>query len=576
MQVDRLVIGNDVAELRRMTDWLLASGTASGIARDLVFNLDVCANEAVANIISYAYEDDKHHVIALELNTSAQGACLTIRDDGRPFNLLEVPVHQQPTSLADAKVGGLGVHLIRHLMSKCAYRRENGSNVLVLEMYATTAAKGRGADRRKPQTRGLAIPPVFPYERRRNNDRRRNGFISNLQLFATIPYEAVEAVLVDCATRDVAPGTVLLAPGQINNTLHLLISGRLRVHLDRVDSSDYIPIEAGGCFGELSIIDGRPVSAFVVAEVASRVLLIHENVFWQRLIPYPGVARNLLTVLSERMRQDRDIIVDQLKDKLALEHLQKEIAIAQQLQLSMLPAGDALFRDRPELQAYAIMEPAKNVGGDFYDAFLASADRLFVAVGDVSGKGIPAALFMARTITQLRMEAVRRRSPTAVLEAVNRALCEGNDSGMFVTLFCGMLETDTGKFSYVNAGHNPPLFLAADGTARFLKVRKGLVAGVIDRSRYPVSTCHLAADDTLLLYTDGVTEGANTDNELYTEERLLASVHADKWHDPRSLIEAIRANMAEFSGTAAQADDITMLALRFLGTRAAHQVVGKP
>ncbi len=423
----------------------------------------------------------------------------------------------------------------------------------------------RGADRRATLRHGAAAQPRAAIDRRKPEDRRRNGFISQLQLFSTIPYEAVETALADCLTRNVPEGEVLLAPGQGNDAIHLLVSGRLRIHLDRADSSDYIPIEAGGCFGELSIIDGRPVSAYVVADRPSCILVIHASVFWERLIPQPGVARNLLKVLSERMRANGDIILARMKDKLALELLQKELSIAQNIQLSMLPAGSRLFPERTDVQAYAIMEPAKDVGGDFYDAFFAAPDVLFVAVGDVAGKGIPAALFMARAITQMRMEVVRRRSPSEVLEAVNRALCEGNDAGMFVTLFCGFLETDTGRFNFANAGHNPPLFLGTDGGRDFLKLKKGLVAGIMESARYVTDTLQLAPGQSLLLYTDGVTEAMNTREQFYTEERLCAKAGEGIWDNPRGLVEVVREDIACFAQHAPQADDITMLALRYCG-----------
>ncbi len=135
---DRLIIGNEMTELRRMSEWLVASGLASGIPQDVLFKLDVCANEAVTNIISYAYDDSERHDITLDLIKTATGACLIIRDDGKPFNLLEAPPHHQPASLADARIGGLGIHLIRGLMSQCAYERENGINVLRLEAQTTT------------------------------------------------------------------------------------------------------------------------------------------------------------------------------------------------------------------------------------------------------------------------------------------------------------------------------------------------------------------------------------------------------------------------------------------------------
>jgi len=365
--------------------------------------------------------------------------------------------------------------------------------------------------------------------------------------------------------RGANAGEVLLSPGEENTSIHLLISGRLRIHLDRADSADYIPIDAGGCFGELSIIDGRPVSAYVVADQPSRILVIHESVFWHRLIPLPGVARNLLNVLSERMRINGEIILARLKDKLALELLQKELSIAHDIQLSMLPHGSRLLPECQEVQACAIMEPAKNVGGDFYDAFISAPGRLFVAVGDVSGKGVPAALFMARTITQLRMEAVRRHSPSAILEAVNRALCEGNDAGMFVSLFCGILDTDTGAFTFANAGHNPPAFLSIDGNHHFLELKKGLVAGIMDKVRYPMDTLQLNAGESLLLYTDGVTEAMDPLGNCYSEERFLSLINGNVWDNPRLLIDTVRKSIEKFAMGADQADDITMLALQYCG-----------
>ena len=130
---EQLVIGNSVEDLRRMSQWLTASGVAADIPQDMILVLDFCANEAVFNIISYAYDDAASHDITLELNATQNGAVLVIRDDGRPFNMLAAPEHKIPANLADADVGGLGIHLIRRLIARCDYRRENGTNVLILE-----------------------------------------------------------------------------------------------------------------------------------------------------------------------------------------------------------------------------------------------------------------------------------------------------------------------------------------------------------------------------------------------------------------------------------------------------------
>lgn len=420
----------------------------------------------------------------------------------------------------------------------------------------------RGADRRAPVQLQSLTQLGLSEDRRRGGDRRERGFISRLQLFFTIPYDAIEAIIVESPPRNVAAGEVLLSPGQHNHAIHMLVSGRLRIHLDRADSPDFIPIEEGGCFGELSIIDGRPASAYVVADCESRILTVPGEVFWERLAQHPGIARNLLRMLSERMRINGEIILERLKDRHALELLQKELSIARDIQMSMLPPGSHLLPENCGVQAAAMMEAAKNVGGDFYDAFTVAPGRLFFAIGDVSGKGIPAALFMARTITQLRMEAVRRSSPTEILEAANRSLCAGNDAGMFVTLFCGIMDIATGDFTYANAGHNPPVLIDSAAGAAWLEVPKGLVLGFIEGTRYAQKTLRLSAAQTLLLYTDGVTEAMNAANECYGEARLLGHAGSAARKDPQALIASLRQDIAVFAGQAPQADDITLLALR--------------
>lgn len=419
----------------------------------------------------------------------------------------------------------------------------------------------RGADRRAPNPVHNLSQIGLSEDRRRGGDRRERGFISRLQLFFTIPYDAIEAVIIESPPRFVTAGEVLLEPGQANNAIHMLVSGRLRIHLDRSDSPDFIPIDEGGCFGELSIIDGRPASAYVVADQDSRILTVPGDIFWERLAQHPAIARNLLRMLSERMRINSEIILDRLKDRHALELLRKELSIAHDIQMSMLPSGSRLLPEDSGARAVAMMEPAKNVGGDFYDAFAIAPGRLFFAIGDVSGKGIPAALFMARTLTQLRMEAVRRPSPAEMLEAANNALCAGNDAGMFVTLFCGILDTASGEFTYANAGHNPPLLIDGARGAAWLEVPKGLVLGFAEGVRYQQKTLRFREGQSLLMYTDGVTEAMDAEGLCYGEARLLELAGSAAWQDPQQLVDAVRQDIASFVQLAPQADDITMLVL---------------
>lgn len=428
----------------------------------------------------------------------------------------------------------------------------------------------RGPDRRRCHTSTTGTDAVPRVERRSGIDRRQFGFISHLDLFAAIPYEAVEQVMALSELRAVEKNEILLSPGQQNKAIHLVVSGTLRIHLERPDSTDFIEISEGSCFGELSLIDGHPVSAYVVSAGPGRILTIDQEVFWEQLIPQPGVARNLLRVLSERMRRNDEIIIARLKDKLALESLQKELSIAKSIQLSMLPPAADLASDADGIGAYAVMQAAKDVGGDFYDAFSPAPGKLFVAIGDVSGKGIAAALFMARAVTQLRMEAIRRRSPASMLEASNRSLCQGNEAGMFVTLFCGLLDMETGAFTYASAGHNPPLLIDEQGINESLPVRPGLVAGIMPDVRYQQGTVLLRERQGILLYTDGVTEAMNIHGEFYGEHRLRDCILSQRGASPPDTIRAIQVDVLRFSGNADQADDITMLMFTRSAPSATH------
>jgi serine phosphatase RsbU (regulator of sigma subunit) len=423
----------------------------------------------------------------------------------------------------------------------------------------------RGADRRQAPAPGNPADTADP-ERRRGVDRRLAGYIREIRLFAGVPHEQVEPILARCPLRHLAAGEVLLTPGQHNDAIHVLLGGELHIHLNAADSADFIRIEPGGCIGELSIIDGKPVSAYVVAGAQCTLMLIHEQAFWDQLIPLPGVARNLLKVLSDRMRLNNELIIKRLADRLKLEMLERELATASRIQASMLPSHFPLFPERGDIDLYATMEAAKEVGGDFYDAFFISPTRLFIAIGDVAGKGVPAALFMARSMTQMRMVAMRDLAPGEILARVNQALCEGNESGMFVTVFCAVLDTATGELAYSNGGHNAPLTDAAGAGFEYMVPPRGLVLGIVEGAPFGLGSLRLRPGRSVLLYTDGVTEAANPRQALYSDERLLQTLGgAGACTSARQLIDLVRADVQAFVDGAEPSDDITMLALTWHG-----------
>jgi sigma-B regulation protein RsbU (phosphoserine phosphatase) len=393
--------------------------------------------------------------------------------------------------------------------------------------------------------------------------------IGKALIFAGVPLAAVEPILTRCALRHLFAGEVMLAPGQQNNAIHILIDGSLHIHLDAPGSADFIAIEPGGCIGELSIIDGKPVSAYVIAAGACTVMQIHEQTFWDELIPLPGVARNLLKVLSDRMRVNNEQIIRRLADRLKLEVLERELQTASRIQASMLPSRFPLFPDRADIDLYATMEAAKEVGGDFYDAFFITPEKLFIAIGDVAGKGVPAALFMARSMTQMRMVAVRDLPPDEILARVNDALCEANDSGMFVTVFCAVLDTATGDLTYSNGGHNAPLSNAAGNGFEYLVPPRGLVVGIVEGAPFGLGRLQLQPGQSVLLYTDGVTEATNEAEDLYSDERLPETLRgAAAGLDAQALVDLVRADVKNFVAGAEPSDDITLLALTWLGPAA--------
>jgi sigma-B regulation protein RsbU (phosphoserine phosphatase) len=429
----------------------------------------------------------------------------------------------------------------------------------------------RGSDRRASDS-----VPAFPLQRtdgsvlqddaRSGVDRRTLGFISTFRIFRGVAYASVEKIVARCELRDFSESQVLLNKGQVNTSVALVIHGRVRVHLDAPDSSDFFEIVQGECVGEMSVIDGRPVSAYVVADAGCRLLMMDAQTFLSEVLIVPGVARNLMTVFAERMRSNNTRITERMKAAMELERLQRELHFARDMQEGMLPQGSPLFPERTDLWCGGKMRAAREVGGDFYDAFFIDADRLFVAIGDICGKGMPAALLMARTMTLLRSEATRRvRSQRNhvqdIMERVNRGLSDNNPSFYFASIFAAILHTSTGVLTYVNAGHNPPLIAGPGMPFSYEPETRSPVAGVVPDTRYRAVDVAFPAGATLVAYTDGVTEAENAQSELWGEERLLATLNGLRGGEASALTDAVLSAVDGFTQGHPQSDDITLLVL---------------
>jgi sigma-B regulation protein RsbU (phosphoserine phosphatase) len=273
------------------------------------------------------------------------------------------------------------------------------------------------------------------------------------------------------------------------------------------------------------------------------------------------MVRNLSRVLAERMRKRNAATLRALEQEMRLEQLQKELLAAHEIQTGMLPSGRSRLPDVPGLDVYARMDVVKSVGGDFYDAFALDERRACIAIGDVSGKGMPAALFMVRALTLLRIELIKSNDPGEAMCRFNRALCETNISHMFVSLVVVWVDTVERTAKYVNAGHLPLLHARGDGPFVALDGSRGLIAGVLSDTVYTVATIELEPGDRLLLYTDGVTETRNAQRQFYNLQGLIDFLQDKRWPGTGDLVEAVFANTREFARSAPRSDDITVVAI---------------
>ena len=247
------------------------------------------------------------------------------------------------------------------------------------------------------------------------------------------------------------------------------------------------------------------------------------------------------------------------------ERIGAELNVAKQIQADLLPSIFPAFPEKSEFDIFASMNPAKEVGGDFYDFFMIDEDHLVFLIADVSGKGVPAALFMVVAKTLIKNQVLKGDEPAAVFEAVNNQLCENNKEGMFVTAWMGVLEISTGNLTYVNAGHNLPLIKGEDGVFRYLECDPCFVLAGMEGIPYHQETLQLKAGDCIFLYTDGVTDSINLKEEMYGENRLEAAMNVFKEETPKEILAAIKVELETFSGEAEQFDDITMLGLKYIG-----------
>jgi len=278
-------------------------------------------------------------------------------------------------------------------------------------------------------------------------------------------------------------------------------------------------------------------------------------------------AGMLLSAFRSMQESLKDYIERLTETTASKERIESELMIARDIQMSILPKKFPPFPDREEFDIYALINPAREVGGDFYDFFFVDDEHLCFVIGDVSGKGVPASLFMAVVKTLIKAISSKGIAPGEILTRVNWELSQENDSCMFVTIFCGLLNTTTGEISYANGGHNYPIIFRKQNEVTWLEGNGGLVVGAIEHTVYETGKTTLQPGESIFLYTDGVTEAVNTKEELFSDDRLRTKITLLQGRPPKEVIFRVAEEIAQFSHNMPQADDITMMMVRFYGKR---------
>lgn len=247
------------------------------------------------------------------------------------------------------------------------------------------------------------------------------------------------------------------------------------------------------------------------------------------------------------------------------ERIVTELSLAKRIQEAMLPNDFPAFPDRDDFDIYASMDPAKEVGGDFYDFLMIDEDHLYIAIADVSGKGVPAALFMMASRIVLANNAMMRKNPARILEDTNESICRHNKEEMFITVWLGILELSTGILTAANAGHEYPVIMQKGGRFEMLKDKHGFVVGGMENMKYDNYEIRMTRGTKLFLHTDGLTEATNEDQEMFGEARVIASLNTVSGRSPKQILKKVTSDIDNFVKEAEQFDDLTMLCLEYRG-----------
>lgn len=326
------------------------------------------------------------------------------------------------------------------------------------------------------------------------------------------------------------------------------------------------------------IIFGLSLLSFVIYKIVSNLTsplkdfaesarLIAEGNFNVRLpeIKTEDEMKELHNSFSYMQKELGDYMITLKDTTAAKEKIESELRIAKEIQMSMIPHIFPPFPDLPQIDVFAVLKSAKEVGGDLYDFFVIDGNKFCFAIGDVSGKGVPASLFMAVTRTLVRSISDKEFSPSVIVSSLNKSISQNNESSMFVTFFMGVLDLSNGNLRYTNAGHNPPVIIKENKVAVMFEKTKYIPVGLFEDFEYEESSIQLESGDKIFLYTDGVSEAENNEHKLFGDTTIMDIINLNISATPRELIGKMEEEISAHVNGFAQSDDITMMAIVYNG-----------
>ena len=414
-----------------------------------------------------------------------------------------------------------------------------------------------------------------------------NSCMPEIALLSSLPCDEVGPLLKRLRRVELAAGSVVIREGDRGDKFYILLEGQLEIvkAMGTPDERLLSVREPGDYVGEMSLLDPEGLrTASIRTRTRSSLLELNHGDFEGLLLRHPGMAWQMARMLSQRLKDTDNATIRDLQAKnreldrayrelkaahaqiVEKEKLERELEVAREIQESILP------RSVPRLPGFdfgALMVPARAVGGDLFDFIPLSTKTLGIAVGDVSDKGVPAAIFMAMTRSLIRSEAKKAVSPKEALAGVNRHLMEMNDAGMFVTVLYGVLDLGTGEFSYARAGHLPPLLCGQTGSVYTPVVSFGQALGIIADPVLDESSLTVGPGSTLMIFTDGLTEATDERDRILGEEgvrSIFSSAHGDSAQEIcGKMVEAALLHC----GAMPQSDDMTVVAIRAAKTASA-------